>query len=189
EAASESSAPPPQQTPRAARDPRSQAALRGGLTPRPHRSPVRGWCGYHPHPHREDGPSPAPLTRSDPLSIRSVVQPRRRGQLRGRDLRKINRLSALADHVCLHRKVLGEADGVDDLCRGGIPLLDPLPELAIVRPWEWRSVFLTLVLENGQNLLLQLVLRHRHEYVRFGDAPLLPGAAVVPQLRHLALIA
>ena len=64
-----------------------------------------------------------------------------------------------------------------------VALLDALPELAVVLTREGRRVLLRLVLEDRLDLEPQLLLRQRHEHVGLGDRPLLPRAAVEPDLR------
>ena len=63
---------------------------------------------------------------------------------------------------------------------GVIPVLDTLPEFALVLTRKRRAILLTLVLEDRENLLTQLLFRQRNEHVGRRDAPLLPRAAVVP---------
>src|SRR5262249_21306732 len=89
----------------------------------------------------------------------------------------------------LHRKVLGQAQAVDERGGGLVAFLHALPELALVDAREGRSVLLALVLEDRADLEPQLLLGQRHQDVRLGDRPFLPGAAVEPHLGRLARIA
>ena len=70
-----------------------------------------------------------------------------------------------------------------------VALLDALPELALVDAGERRAILLALVLEDRADLEPQLLLRHRHQEVGLGHRPLLPRAAVEPDLRRLAAVA
>src|SRR5690606_7189667 len=104
-----------------------------------------------------------PLSASDGHSVAGASQPRWRGK-RGRgDHLPLHRLPSLAHHVRLHGEVLGQAERIDDACRRGVPLLHALPELAVVLAREGGTILLALVLEDGEDLLAQLVLGHRSE--------------------------
>src|SRR5690606_12497876 len=98
-------------------------------------------------------------------------------------------LAVLPHHVRFHRIVLGKAQAVYDRRRRHVPLLHTLPELAVVEPRERRLVLLRLVLEDRHDLLPQLLLGHGLQHVRLRHRPLLPRAAVVPDLRRRAGVA
>src|ERR671935_1636284 len=86
------------------------------------------------------------------------------------------------DDVRFHREVLGEPEPVERRRGLLVPVLDALPELAVVVAGEGGRVLLRLVLEDRLDLEPQLLLRHRHEPRRLRHRPLLPRAAVEPDL-------
>ena len=90
------------------------------------------------------------------------------------------------DDVRLHREILGQSEPVDDRGSVLVPLLDPLPELTVILAGEGSTVFLALVLEDREDLASKLVFRQGHEDVGFRHTPLLPRAAIVPDIRLLA---
>ena len=69
----------------------------------------------------------------------------------------------------------------------GIPIVDALPELALVRAGKHGAVFLRLVFENGLLLQRQFEFGHRHENVSLLQRPLLPRTAVQPHNRAALL--
>src|SRR4030095_16992654 len=73
--------------------------------------------------------------------------------------------------------------------RSLVPLLHPLPELALVHTGIGGAVLLALMLEDRADLEPELLLGHRHQEVRLGDRPLLPGAAVEPLLGRPPVVA
>src|SRR5712691_5225770 len=79
-------------------------------------------------------------------------------------------LTAL-NYIGFHRVVLRQPQPVGARRGLQIPGLHPLPELALVVAGEGRRVLLRLMAENGEDLRVQLVLRQRHEHIRFGERP------------------
>src|SRR5215208_6244757 len=86
------------------------------------------------------------------------------------------------DDIRFHREVFGEAESVEHRRRPLVPLVDALPELAVVLAGEGCRVLLALVLEDRLDLEPQFLLAHRDEPARLRDVPLLPRAAVEPHL-------
>src|SRR5690606_7708885 len=82
----------------------------------------------------------------------------------------------------LDRLVLGQAELIVQLRRGAVALLGPLPELTLVGAGEQRLVLLRFVFEDRLALALQFLRRQRHGHVELVRLPLLPRAAVEPDL-------
>src|SRR5207247_5759455 len=123
---------------------------------------------------------PSCMSRTIRCSSRSLVARRRREAARA----SASRGPVTVHHVRFHGEVLGQPQAVGPRRRLDVPRLDPLPELAIVvATGERRGVLLGLVLEDGEDLRPQFVLRERYQHLRFGDGPLLPRATVQPDLR------
>src|SRR5688572_25662622 len=92
-------------------------------------------------------------------------------------------------HEALQRVELGQAQAVVDLGRVPVAVLSPLPELAPVGvAGEHRLVLLRLVTEDGDLLPLDVVGTERHDALDLVRLPLLPGAAVLPDLGALAFL-
>src|SRR5690242_16918648 len=90
----------------------------------------------------------------------------------------------LLDDVRFHREVLGQPEAIELRGCTFVPCFDALPELAlVVAAREGRRVLLRLMLEDRLNLESQFLLRERHEPGCVVDRPLLPGAAIEPDLR------
>src|SRR5213596_2873592 len=123
---------------------------------------------------------PSCMSRTIRCNSRSLVARRRREAARA----SASRGAVTIHHVRLHGEILGQAQAVRPRRRFDVAGLDPLPELAIVvAAGERRGVLLGLVLEDGEDLRPQLILREGHQHVRVRDGPLLPGSAVQPDLR------
>src|SRR5262249_32322307 len=88
----------------------------------------------------------------------------------------------------LHGEILGQPELVDDGGRALVALLDALPELALVEPGEGGAVLLALVLEDGSDLEPQLFLGHGDQQIGSRHRPLLPRAAIEPDLRSWARV-
>src|SRR5881392_1378192 len=137
--------------------------------------------------------SPA-TTRDSPsrfLKLRSKRLPPLPDSALGRSSRSSLCLLRCENAVGFHREVLGQSQPVGPSRGLQVPRLDALPELAVVvSAGEGRRVLLRLMLEDGEDLGTQLVLRQRHQHVGFGERPLLPSAAVQPDLggRRIVLL-
>src|SRR2546429_5242463 len=81
--------------------------------------------------------------------------------------------------------VLRQAELVVEVGGFAVALFCALPELAVVGAGEERFVLLALVLENGDALALHFLGRERDGHLGLVDAPLLPRAAIEPDLAAL----
>src|SRR6202171_6064775 len=104
------------------------------------------------------------------------------GERARRDHFGLDRRTGETHHVGLHREVLRQTESIHALRGASVPLLDSLPELAVLLPRKRRAILLTLMLEDRHLLRPQLVFGERDKHVGLGDLPLLPRAAIVPHL-------
>src|SRR4051794_8238651 len=94
-------------------------------------------------------------------------------------------IHALPADESFNRLILGEPELIVGLSGLAVPLFGALPELAVVGAGEERFVLLTFVLEDRDALALHFLGRKRHGHFDLVDAPLLPRAAVEPDLAIL----
>src|SRR5689334_1748172 len=73
----------------------------------------------------------------------------------------------------LHGEVLGQAELVNEARGRLVPLLDALPELALIDTGKGRPILLALMFEDGADLETQLFFREGNEEVGLGDRPFL----------------